>query len=540
MKKKVVFQKRLLREAYRKARSKGVTKREWQYLNRVFEIYHHICYFEEYLSGRWNAKKQAFEIEMYDTFKKSMLVIGQRISDGDRTKVLRLLQRLESFVRTKKEYSEVIKDLGRQMFLRELREVLSNLCETSFVSLGLSLKYRRKMNPYFKGFFIHFLLGSQGGKLSRKAKEVLEGGVQEAELESYLDDAERDKNLSDLLKEGHMESASKHWSERGYTEKQITALELSGLSVLKDRAGHIDFHFSGEHNTLSVRAELDVLGGGVIERYINMDETGNPSEIVNMVFVAGTCSAEGLGSQSVFSQIRAAFLEGVEEISMVASEGDGDVGYKVWPKFGYNGYYSRDKKKLGGGIQAYFESIYGPTWEDEEIMISDILSAVDEEGNNIGVEWWDKNGTTFNAYFDLDPNTLSMKVFLKYFRRKLEQYDMTAKEFFSAVLPPFDTGNADCWEEAFKRNKVTQEMLENAISDFKVVYLMEPSRFDPYLDDPLKTWLSSRLASRKDAVAEEIWGEIGRLRVTQAQKVEALRELDPADISNIDREECKI
>ena len=120
----------------------------------------------------------------------------------------------------------------------------------------------------------------------------------------------------------------------------------------------------------------------------------------------------GLGVTILTDQIVGARAGGFEKIKTEGSKGydkNGDliyVGYKVWPKLGYQG-------EIGATIDdAKAADMQAKFGLDRSANILDLWN---KEG---GQEWWAANGDSINLQWDLAPGSRSEKQLLKY---KLER-----------------------------------------------------------------------------------------------------------------------
>lgn len=270
----------------------------------------------------------------------------------------------------------------------------------------------------------------------------------------------------------------------------------------------------------------------MLDRRVTRNSDGKAIHVYNSVFEKGTCIGTGYGSQVVFGQIISALkIPSMRGISLLAADVAGYyVGAKVWPRFGYDGQIK--VSQLNPFSEDMMDYLYRVRLANaQEINVSTILSAVDEAGNNIGLSWWLENSIEFKAHFDLDPSSLSMRVFTSYFRKKLSQFDMTAEEFLSMDLP-IDLSEPYCLLQAIKKinsieglRAIMPDILstfDSASADDKDYLLSEIENLSPLLTGVLKSKRGS--SQYTDPTAESVWAEIGQemIRDSEAQRAREL------------------
>lgn len=118
----------------------------------------------------------------------------------------------------------------------------------------------------------------------------------------------------------------------------------------------------------------------------------------------------GLGAKIFTSQVELLSNNGFDRIVTDAARCDKDggdtfVGYKVWPKFGYDGPLSSEiKKRLANDFAGRIEA--------SAQTVQQLYKTKD------GMTWWEKNGTGINLTFDLNRNSESRRALARYTKAK--------------------------------------------------------------------------------------------------------------------------
>jgi len=122
-------------------------------------------------------------------------------------------------------------------------------------------------------------------------------------------------------------------------------------------------------------------------------------ELIDVIPVA---QQHGFGTRFLGRQVEQALRLGIVEIRAYAIRGDqgGDVGYRVWPIFGFDGPLPRE----------VIEEL--PPELCAARNVSDLM------GTREGREWWIRNGDDINLTFDLSPKSPALRRFRTYLRRK--------------------------------------------------------------------------------------------------------------------------
>lgn len=281
-----------------------------------------------------------------------------------------------------------------------------------------------------------------------------------------------------------------------------------------------------------------------------------PSVLNNSSLYKSTCSPKGWGTKTVLSQIKTSVELGLERIDLTASGGM-DVGSLVWPKFGYDGDVQFELYELED-IAEYLVNIgvldpsydMAPSDTKEWFRVSDILSAVDSNGKNIGLDWWNNNHRTFEGSFDLSPNSLSMRIVNQYYKRKAMEFDVGEEDLLSKDLPIFNLDSSSCWTQTLKDNRDGAiETIRKYPKEFKSVYYSDDFMRADYnseaaTDSALQSAISDatglglvRLGSMEsdidDSVMKSIWAQIGERKLNINRKIEAISELKPSKLGEV-------
>lgn len=122
--------------------------------------------------------------------------------------------------------------------------------------------------------------------------------------------------------------------------------------------------------------------------------------IYNEIFTAEQ-SGGGLGLRAFGRQVEFASKLGFSKIKTEAAKSDYFVGYKVWPKLGYD-----------GPVSAYTKSVL-PKQFSKATKISDLMRS------QKGREAWAEHGEQTHMTFDLTKGSYSQRVLAAYTKRKL-------------------------------------------------------------------------------------------------------------------------
>ena len=134
---------------------------------------------------------------------------------------------------------------------------------------------------------------------------------------------------------------------------------------------------------------------------------------------------KGLGTRIFANQIIEAKRMGVDRIECLAHRDDDEdppfIGYKVWPKMGYDGLIPEEVLNKSPQIMAALTKNYDLS-QGKKFFVSDLLAI---KG---GWELWDKYGDSFDAIFDLN-NTRQLGILQDYLERKAKSEKKSVDEY---------------------------------------------------------------------------------------------------------------
>lgn len=214
---------------------------------------------------------------------------------------------------------------------------------------------------------------------------------------------------------------------------------------------------------------------------------------------------KGLGTKLLAAQVKHAVNNGVSKITCwAASPEDGDdkyVGYKVWPKLGYDG-------------EVPFDPFYMPHLEGSAPFldcknISDILQ---KPG---GSEWWDKNGTGFRASFDLSEGSVSRKILTEYIAKKAAKDKKTPEEWVKSAMAKIASRlkqSDDNYHRFLKDNEHKTVRNPDTGNDVKLVSLTHSEKGQALLNKMYQQWLKTHAESdeEQDNIYDKISVEVRR------------------------------
>lgn len=292
-----------------------------------------------------------------------------------------------------------------------------------------------------------------------------------------------------------------------------------------------------------------------------------PTSIRNEEMKSGRCSAKGWGTKTALTQISTASKLGLESITMVAagnSDDDGGydgklVGSLVWPKFGYDGVvdvWSGEIRSKDRRVLEYLIKIGSCTPDYMDVdeyfscKVSEIISAVDSNGRNIGVDFWNSHYFTFNGSFDLSPNSLSMSIVNQYYKRKALEFDVDEEDLLTMDLPVFNLNDSSCWRRNVMKNREEAiSMIRKYPKEFKSVYYSDEelrryvnlaAEYNTALHDAIDdvtgfglVRVGSSDSDIDDTLMKSIWSMIGERKLNISRKISALRELKPSKLGDI-------
>lgn len=161
---------------------------------------------------------------------------------------------------------------------------------------------------------------------------------------------------------------------------------------------------------------------GETRRFIGIDKDGKKFIRNEIITVKAGSRAAGLGAQIFSRQVEGAADNGFDYIETHAATGNGTMnGYATWPKFGYDQSLT-DPSIRSRKDKAVFERVRAKFPEAKTVL--DVMSSPG------GAEWWSGtknpdgsfvrgNGTDlYNARFDLNPDSRSVKVMSRYLEKR--------------------------------------------------------------------------------------------------------------------------
>lgn len=218
---------------------------------------------------------------------------------------------------------------------------------------------------------------------------------------------------------------------KGVTTKltEDSVADLIGAPVLTGSGGAYSMVLSGDEH--GIRVTMTGPHITTMTRVLGSDDDG--PFIYNDTLKLDPNAPKGLGTKIFATQVAQARAAGVKKIKCNAFRDPSRpdwVGYKVWPKLGYDGEIPFDKPvdpELSTDVAPPFpkdlEDRVKKAGFKEPYRVSHLLQV---EG---GAEWWDENGVSFNAEFDLGDDSLSMKVLGSYLDAKAKKEDMDPAEW---------------------------------------------------------------------------------------------------------------
>jgi len=237
--------------------------------------------------------------------------------------------------------------------------------------------------------------GEGGGQKTKtespSAKSVF--GVSYTKEYSYEDKIKLDKRTANYLKT-HQVSVK-------------DLLDAAGFSAIEGQPYNRPFIHMDDGN-LTVESNLYDTGAPVqvVCRKFDFDK----KNMKNDTLLLGGNAPKGLGTKLLTSQIEKARQLGMMTMTCEAYRDDpGFVGYKVWPRLGYDGPIPVEKTGLPQKYQeALAQAGHEQPWRIQQ------LYALGKDA----IDWWDEHGTTFKAEFDLADDSMSMKLFEAYIKKK--------------------------------------------------------------------------------------------------------------------------
>ena len=199
-------------------------------------------------------------------------------------------------------------------------------------------------------------------------------------------------------------------------------------------------------------------------RELKINSVNGKPYIYNDTLMLGDDAPKGLGTKIFANQVAQAREAGVSYIECNAFRARSNpswVGYKVWPKLGYDG-------DIPGAVN-------GDRWREIEPKLAaagfkepyQVSHLYKIEG---GQEWWEEHGEAFDAKFDLSDDSHSMKVLSAYLAEKAKQDNTTPEEWLSkmAAKKP-DPKEPDSKKPDDKKKKDQHENVDLDAADHKAL-----------------------------------------------------------------------
>lgn len=145
-------------------------------------------------------------------------------------------------------------------------------------------------------------------------------------------------------------------------------------------------------------------------RVLQFEGRENMPVMYNVEIVSKGGGGGGVGIDVFGQQVQELSAAGVGKIKTNAARDDSKpyVGYKIWPKFGYDG---KIPEALTGG--SFFGLVGGlPKALRGAKTVQDLYRLPG------GQQWWEKHGTSFDGTFDLSAGSRSRGVFERYAAKK--------------------------------------------------------------------------------------------------------------------------
>ena len=185
--------------------------------------------------------------------------------------------------------------------------------------------------------------------------------------------------------------------------------------------------------------------------------------IHNMSLCLEDDAPKGLGTKLIANQILQCRKHGISKIECFAADPTHEsnnpkhpyVGYKVWPKMGYD-----------GKIPRYVKNRLPPEYKDYQ-KVSDFYQTPD------GVSWWEENGRGFNAELDLTEGSHSRRVLEAYISKKAEKEKRTPEEWIKSAnkIALYLRQSEDLYQTFLKEHKDTRVKNPDTGNQVKLVSL---------------------------------------------------------------------
>lgn len=219
----------------------------------------------------------------------------------------------------------------------------------------------------------------------------------------------------------------------------------------------------------SLRSSVEIENKTGLGTRINVAETKfiksmqrviEPNRIVNRFFYLKPCAPRGYASKTLLSQIITAKRMGLDSIDTFGSD-DGDIGYLVWPRFGFDGEVDLEDLSISvyednpstsditliSALEQVFEG-------QNKVSILDLLSVTADlkvegeetsETTPIGELLWEKYGYGLKLKLDLDDSSKSMQIANAFFKRKAMEANLSVEDLLNSPPDLFDVEKPQCW-----------------------------------------------------------------------------------------------
>mgnify|MGYP001570515611 FL=1 len=238
---------------------------------------------------------------------------------------------------------------------------------------------------------------------------------------------------------GYPEFMSQHLKDAFGKKKPLTPEHIADLMGVPALLSDAD----SKYTVNIVDADIVVMGPHIeiMDRTLKVDDDGHPY-IYNETLMMKKGAPKGLGTKIFGNQVAQAKESGVKYLKCNAHRdriAPSWVGYKVWPKLGYDGPIPFTP---GSRPNGYTDTISAQSHADFTTNMEPKLKAAGfkapyqvshlymVEG---GQDWWEEHGESFNAKFDLSDDSHSMRVFTAYLAEKAKQDNTTPEEWLSKM-----------------------------------------------------------------------------------------------------------
>lgn len=264
-------------------------------------------------------------------------------------------------------------------------------------------------------------------------------------------------------------SAIKALAKSGKVTEERLA-DIIGGPILAEAKGGYALQISNGVDGLTLKMRGPHIKG--MERKLMVDDDGEPY-IYNDTLVLDDDAPKGLGTKIFATQVAQAKAAGVKKIKCQAFRDKSRpewVGYKVWPKLGYDGPIPFD-----GPLDPELSTDTVPSLPDDlekriqkagfkkPYMVSHLYRI---EG---GQEWWEENGANFDATFDLSDDSLSLQVLGSYLEEKAKKEKLSTEEWMSRLASKKKEEEAGADKDDKKKRKKQHENVNLEKEDHDVL-----------------------------------------------------------------------